>query len=504
MKQTKLSLLILAFLIPMMSNADPVEIDGIYYFLDLEIKEAEVKSNPNMYSGEVVIPETVTYDGQEYSVTSISPFAFENCENLTSIIIPNSVTTIGFMSFNHCSGLTSVTISNSVTSIDYGTFGSCTGLTSITIPNSVTTIGMNAFYNCSSLTSVYIPNSVTTIEYMSFYGCSGLTSVTIPNSVTSISSNVFGKCSGLTSLSVEAGNTKYDSRENCNAIIETETNTLISGTKNTIIPNSVTSISYYAFFNCSGLTSVTIPDIVTSIDVSAFDGCSNLTSITIPNSVTAIGEYAFYGCSSLTSVTVESKTPITISDNTFSNRGNATLYVPAGSKAAYQAADYWKEFKEIRELEPVYATWTDSNGMEWSFTVCGTEAKDIKPACQKIYIYGADPVQEPPFQPGTRDAAAMRFSSTEGAHLPTIPDDVYFGLKTLIFDISDADGVDMKVMNGWWSNTYYDHVVWVTGLNELQITEDMAKECAKGGEGRDLDLMLYGGTMTLNSVYYEE
>ena len=132
--------------------------------------------------------------------------------------------------------------------------------------------------------------------------------------------------------------------------------------------------------------------------------------------------------------------------------------------------------------------------------------EEITDPLVKYYIYG-DPEkagEEPPFTPGAWDAAAMRFSSTEGAHLPTIPDDVYFGLKTLIFDISDASGVDLKVMNGWWSNTYYDHVVWQDGLNELQITEDMAKECAKGGEGRDLDLMLYVGTMTLKSVYYEE
>ena len=132
--------------------------------------------------------------------------------------------------------------------------------------------------------------------------------------------------------------------------------------------------------------------------------------------------------------------------------------------------------------------------------------EEITDPLVKYYIYG-DPEkagEEPPFTPGAWDAAAMRFSSTEGAHLPTIPDDVYFGLKTLIFDISDASGVDLKVMNGWWSNTYYDHVVWQDGLNELQITETMAKECAKGGEGRDLDLMLYGGTMTLKSVYYEE
>lgn len=131
----------------------------------------------------------------------------------------------------------------------------------------------------------------------------------------------------------------------------------------------------------------------------------------------------------------------------------------------------------------------------------------------KYYIYGdpnrtddekAEDPQEP-FKPGAWDAAAMRFSSTEGAHLPTIPDDVYFGLKTLIFDVSDVtEGFDLKVMNGWWSNTYYDHVKWKDGLNELPITQTMADECAKGGEGRDLDLMLYSGSMLLKTVYYEE
>ncbi|MBQ6548871.1 MAG: hypothetical protein IJL82_02995 [Prevotella sp.] len=133
--------------------------------------------------------------------------------------------------------------------------------------------------------------------------------------------------------------------------------------------------------------------------------------------------------------------------------------------------------------------------------------QEITDPLQKFYIYGdvASFPEQTPFQPGAWDAAAMRFSSTEGAHLPTIPDDVYFGLKTLIFDVSDVSAdFDLKVMNGWWSNTYYDHVKWTSGLNELQITETMAKECAKGGEGRDLDLMLYSGSMTLNSVYYEE
>ena len=137
-------------------------------------------------------------------------------------------------------------------------------------------------------------------------------------------------------------------------------------------------------------------------------------------------------------------------------------------------------------------------------TTYQVECQEITDPLVKYYIYGADSEAEPPFTPGAWDAAAMRFSSTEGAHLPTIPDDVYFGLKTLIFDISNASGVDLKVMNGWWSNTYYDHVVWQDGLNELQITETIAKECAKGGDGKDLQLLLKSGSFTLNSVYYEE
>ena len=143
------------------------------------------------YEGDVVIPETVTYSGKTYSVTSIGSDAFWGCSDLTSVTIPNSVTSIGKEAFRGCSGLTSVTIPNSVTSIDYQTFQGCSGLTSVTIPNSVTSIGTYAFYGCSSLTSVTIPNNVTSIGGGAFYGCSGLTSVTIPNSVTGIYSRAF-------------------------------------------------------------------------------------------------------------------------------------------------------------------------------------------------------------------------------------------------------------------------------------------------------------------------
>ena len=238
------------------------------------------------------------------SVTSIGEFAFYGCSGLTSVTIPNSVTSIGNGAFKECSDLTSITIGNGVTSIDKLTFEGCSGLTSITIPNSVTSIGERAFSSCSNLTSVDIPNSMTSIGNSAFSGCKGLTSITIPNSVTSIGERAFNDCSGLTSITVKSGNTVYDSRNNCNAIIKTASNTLVAGCKNTVIPNSVTSIGKYAFADCTGLTSITIPNSVTSIDSWAFQGCSGLTSITIPNSVTFIGDVAFNGCKGLTSVTI--------------------------------------------------------------------------------------------------------------------------------------------------------------------------------------------------------
>ena len=159
----------------------------------------------------------------------------------------------------------------------------------------VTAIGNYAFWYCSTLTSVTIPNSVTTIGHQAFEGCSCLTSITIPSSVTTIGDEAFSGCSGLTSMIVEENNPVYDSRDNSNAIITTSNNTLLSGCKNTIIPNSVTAIGNYAFYGCSGLTSITIPNSVITIGNSAFSGCSGLTSITIPSSVTTIGDEAFFG-----------------------------------------------------------------------------------------------------------------------------------------------------------------------------------------------------------------
>lgn len=195
-------LLLLAFL-PLIVNAEAIEIDGIWYNLVNAHKTAEVTSNPKSYSGEIIIPSKITYVGTEYSITSIGE----------------------------------------------GAFGKCDGLTSVTIPNSITSIGKGAFSGC------------------------GITSLNIPNSVISIGEQAFSSLINLNSITVEAGNSQYDSRDKCNAIIETSTNSLLFGCSKTTIPNSVTSIGDWAF-----------------------QDCLDLASITIPNSAISIGEGAFYGC----------------------------------------------------------------------------------------------------------------------------------------------------------------------------------------------------------------
>ena len=290
------------------------------------------KSGNTLISGckNTVIPDTVTSIGVAAfwgcssltsieipsSVKSIGDEVFYDCSSLTSIEIPSGVTSIGDMAFRGCSSLTSIEIPSGVKYIESYAFDGCSSLTSIEIPSSVTYIEDYAFRGCSSLTSIkvdsnntvydsrnncnaiitssntlivgckntVIPDTVTSIWSYAFSGCSGLTSIEIPSSVTRIDNYAFCGCGSLTSIKVDSSNKEYDSRNNCNAIIETSRNELICGCKNTVIPDTVTSIGSYAFWGCSSLTSIEIPSSVTSIGYSVFYGCSSLTSIKVDSS----------------------------------------------------------------------------------------------------------------------------------------------------------------------------------------------------------------------------
>ena len=258
--------------------------DSIYYTLDIAQKEATVTSDGtgyiSNYSGNIVIPSTITYNDITYTVTSIGEKAFYQAQEIDSVTMPNTITSIGEEAFSWCHSLKSIKLSESLTSIADGAFSACESLSSITFPKTLTSIGDKAFYSCFSLSSIIIPRSVTNIAGGAFM------------------------FSPITSIVVDKDNPIYDSRNNCNAIIETKTNKLIMGCATTIIPNNVTSIGDMAFHGCDSIRTLAIPESVTEIGENAFTYCNNITSITLPNTIKSIGASAFQGCRGLQSINI--------------------------------------------------------------------------------------------------------------------------------------------------------------------------------------------------------
>ena len=312
----KSTLLIFAALLPLIASAYDAKINGIFY--NFRGNEAEVtysnNDNTTNYSGNVVIPESVTYDGKTYSVTSIGNGAFGNCSSLTAVTIPESVTSIGHWAFQGCRSLSSVII-----------------------PNGVTVINQGVFMNCSALTSVIIHDNVTSIDIVAFSNCGSLTSITIPNDVTSIGNGAFGYCRSLTSIT---------------------------------IPEGITTIGFGTFSNCTSLTSVTMPNSLTSIESEAFANCNALPSVVIPKNVSNIEDGAFQDCRSLTDVYCYATEPPSVYTtenegdvwdgypfNPYYIKEHSTLHVPTASVEKYKTALRWSEFANIVALpEPVTFT----------------------------------------------------------------------------------------------------------------------------------------------------
>lgn len=264
------------------------------------------------------------------TITAIGSSAFAET-GLKNFVIPEGITSIQYGAFENCQNLKSVTLPQSLKKLEYRVFAK-SGLTSVVIPEGITRLPDGTFTECQNLETVTLPTTLEAIENNAFSN-SGLTSIFIPKGVTSISSTSFNYCGKLSTISVSDENTTYDSRNNCNAIIQTATNQILRGTSNTIIPNTATSIGD-----------------------NAFNDINSLTSIVIPESVTSIGQYAFKFCNSLAEVVCKAKVASQLNSDAFSNDvlSKATLYVPEESVESYKADGEWKKFSDIQPLPYAY------------------------------------------------------------------------------------------------------------------------------------------------------
>ena len=405
-----------------------VKVDDLYYNLDLQEKTAQVTSQyfislENYNSVTVAtIPASVSYQGQELSVTSIDEGAFAYC-GITGVSIPESVDSISNDAFFECKQLTELAIPNSVKAMGIEAFAYCYALTDVTFGSGLKTIPTSAFLGCAALPSITIPDNIERIEDTAFELCSALTTVTIGSGVTSIGSHVFQMCPSLVEIIVSPENPAYCSVD---GILFSKDMTSIvkyppTKTGDYVIPNSVTTIENVAFYGCKSLTSVTLPDGLISIGTANFAQCTSLTEMIIPNSVTTIGSASFSGCSGLTTLTIGSGVttigkmnfllctglttiynyaviPQELDAVTFTgvNTAACTLYVPDESVDLYKAANGWKKFN----VQPMSATGishteiTDITEKADAWYTLDGRKLDSKPTQKGVYIYKGKKVKK--------------------------------------------------------------------------------------------------------------
>lgn len=358
MKTNRIKTLLTAVLLSLCASVSAYDftVDGLYYnIVSLEDLTCEITYGDKVdeyhgtYSGDIVIPETVTYNNKTLTVVKIGENAFYYCSELSSVIIPQTVTYIGSEAFEGCGAITSITIPSSVTFIGYKVFTYCISLNNIVFEDGDKTLewdnyfSTTIFYGCpidslylgrnlkrtdeyyayglfqdSSVKKLIVGNTVTEIENISFYGCEKLTEISLGNSVTTIGESAFRNCDNLTEIS---------------------------------LPNSVTTIGESAFYDCENLTKVSLGNSVTKIGDFAFKDCEDLTEISLGKSVAGIGSGALTGCSNLTTIYSLNPTPPTFESDEFTNKQyiNMNVYVAKGSLAAYQTADIWKNFWNLQE-----------------------------------------------------------------------------------------------------------------------------------------------------------
>ena len=504
----------------------------LYYRINngaAEVVRPDTTSSWSSYvTGNLIIPDSVTYSGVTYPVTTLATInnhgSFYGCDGLLSVVIPNTVTTIDDYAFFDCIYMTSVTIGTGVTTIGWQAFSYCSSLNSIFIPANVTNMNSNSFHGCGGLTSIsvasgntvydsrnncnalietasntlilgckntVIPNNITTIGNGAFYRCGGLTSIVIPSSVSYVSRYAFGDCDSLTSIVVSSGNTVYDSRNNCNAIINTAENMLVAGCKNTTIPEGVTSIGVSAFYMCSGMPSITLPASLTHIHEEAFYGCDDLTDIRIPDNVTyvgyrvffrcydlasvtigrhvlSIGEKAFEDCASLATINSLDTVPPTLGTDAFLTvPTNISVYVPCGSATAYNAADGWSNFTNIQERRYIFSA-TSANPQMGSVQIitapnCTNDQAEIQanPSGGYHFVNWSDGVTDSHrIVEVTQDTALVAyFDLTECDPITQFPWNNTFDENLSCWRIVDADGdgYNWGYYQGWAVSESYSY-----------------------------------------------